>query len=476
MPRVTVHLESPISRTFRVAQVTGMLDLTFPDRLTHSLTAEVPGLDQPWTIGAIVGPSGSGKTTLARAAFGEAIWQPREWPAGRAIIDCLGDDSRQQTQDKGRTSTSIKGVMRVLTAVGLGSIPTWLKPYHILSTGERFRADLARALIECYRGPAHRHGDTNVPRHSPLRASVPPCEIPPLLIIDEFTSSLDRTIAKTTSAALARLLRRGENNAHSQISSSPCLPLSPSPRLSLVPRPRFIALTCHHDILPWLSPDWVLDLAEPPFRAPRSDLRARWRPYPSPALHLQIDRVPQSTWQRFAPYHYLTGGLAASATCYGAFLTGPADGNTERQTQRSSPPLRASSSALRASNSPLRAPSSALRADPIAFCAVVAALGWPKTKRITRLVVLPEFQGLGIAALLAEQVATREQARGNRVTITANHPAILSHCSHSPRWRYLGLKKNGSTRQRYAGREVKSSIGRAVASFEFVPHDTPSNP
>ncbi|HEX5106516.1 MAG TPA: GNAT family N-acetyltransferase [Pirellulaceae bacterium] len=99
---------------------------------------------------------------------------------------------------------------------------------------------------------------------------------------------------------------------------------------------------------------------------------------------------------------------------------------------------------------------------------MVASLGWKRTKRITRLVTLPEFQGLGIAAQLAERVAAHEQAKGHRVTITASHPAILAHCSRSPRWNYLGLKKTGSTRQRLAGRPIASSAGRAVASFEFV--------
>jgi len=98
----------------------------------------------------------------------------------------------------------------------------------------------------------------------------------------------------------------------------------------------------------------------------------------------------------------------------------------------------------------------------------VAALGWKKTKRITRLVVRPEFQGLGIGTRLAEAVAGLEAGKGNRVTITASHPAIVGHCSHSPRWRYLGRKKTGSTRQQYGGREIRSSAGRAVASFEWV--------
>ena len=106
---------------------------------------------------------------------------------------------------------------------------------------------------------------------------------------------------------------------------------------------------------------------------------------------------------------------------------------------------------------------------PLAFCAVVAALGWKRTKRITRLVVRPEFQGLGLGTRLAESVAAIEAAKGCRVTITASHPAIVGHCSHSPRWRYLGVKKTGSTPQRYAGRTIRCSTGRSVASFEFLP-------
>jgi hypothetical protein len=58
---------------------------------------------------------------------------------------------------------------------------------------------------------------------------------------------------------------------------------------------------------------------------------------------------------------------------------------------------------------------------------------------------------------------------GNRVTITASHPAIVAWCSRSPRWRCLGLKKTGSTPQQYAGRTIRCSSGRAVASFEYVP-------
>src|SRR5262245_6402655 len=167
MPFVTVQLDTPLHRSFRVEQVAGMFDVPVNERLRHSLTAELPGLEEPWAIGAIVGPSGSGKTTLARAAYGKALYQPPPWPEDRAIIECLGespDNGRRPSlrggalaanrpwaaglNDAAEQPPSIKDLTRLLTAVGLGSVPTWLKPYQVLSTGEKFRADLARALLE----------------------------------------------------------------------------------------------------------------------------------------------------------------------------------------------------------------------------------------------------------------------------------------------------------------------------------------
>src|SRR3954466_9383202 len=116
MPIITVKLATAVRRSFRVEQGAGMFDVPLEERVRHELTAEVPGLDEEWTIGAIVGPSGSGKTTLARAAFGEAIYKRTAWPRDRAIIDCFGD-------------TAIKSLTFGLASVGLGSPPTWLKPY-----------------------------------------------------------------------------------------------------------------------------------------------------------------------------------------------------------------------------------------------------------------------------------------------------------------------------------------------------------
>ena len=443
MPTYSIDCHTPLTRSFRVEQVAGLFDLPLDQiesRLAHSLTVELPGLEEDWMIGAIVGPSGSGKTTLARAVYGEALYEPLPWPKDAAIIDCLGD-------------VPVKQLAHVLTAVGLGSVPTWLKPYHVLSTGERFRADLARALLTARRDVTQRRGDAEEEIPRGLCAPAPLREKCPLLVIDEFTSTLDRTIAQTASAALSRLLHSdsvgGLRNPQSAILN-----------------PKFIALTCHTDILAWLAPDWVLDLGgmkeEGGGRRMKEEggrmkeaaeslhpssfcLHPSWRGcLQRPTLRLAVRRVPQCVWPYFARHHYLAGGLAASATCYAAMWS--AAPRQDRSDNNSSIP----------------------DSRPIAFCAVVASLGWKKTKRITRLVTLPEFQGLGIASRLAETVAAHEQAKGHRVTITASHPAILAHCSRSPRWTYLGTKKTGSTRQRLGQRPIACSAGRAVASFEFI--------
>jgi GNAT superfamily N-acetyltransferase len=414
MPTITVQLATAVRRTFRVEQVAGMFDVPLGERVKHELTAEVPGLDEPWTIGAIVGPSGSGKTTLARAAFGDAMYRPRAWPKDRAIIDCFGN-------------LPVKLLTQALAAVGLGSPVAWVKPYRVLSTGEKFRAELLRAVLEAgERGP----GDGG-------RGA--------LLAIDEFTGALDRTVAKTTCAALARLLRCGQSQGS---------PVAPSASVLRPPSPpcRFVAVTCHHDILPWLSPDWTVELGRGPIadaerhggrslqrtagqansgtrrselRDPRSKL-IRGRPR-KPSFRFGVERVPQSVWWMFEPHHYLAGGLAASASCYAALWN----------------------------------------REPIAFCAVVGLLGCRGMKRIQRLVTLPEFQGMGIGSKLLDSVAACEAQRGFRITITASHPAIIAHCSRSPRWHYLATKKTGGTPQRFAGRQMPTSTGRAVASFEW---------
>ena len=119
----------------------------------------VPEFDAPkqFNIGLIVGQSGSGKST---------------------ILKKIGEDKQIQWDSRAICShfLSAKDAKERLGAVGLNSIPVWMKPYSVLSNGEKFRADLARKL------------NSNT-------------------VIDEFTSVVDRNVAKSCSFAIQRYIR-----------------------------------------------------------------------------------------------------------------------------------------------------------------------------------------------------------------------------------------------------------------------------
>ena len=133
MPVVEVEVSCPLYDSFRVQQVAGMFDVPLAERPALSFAVDVPAVDEDWQIGLVVGPSGSGKTTIARQAFGPYLCEASEWPADRAVVDCFG-------------SLPAKKITGLLTAVGFGSPPAWVRPYRVLSRGEQFRCDLARSL------------------------------------------------------------------------------------------------------------------------------------------------------------------------------------------------------------------------------------------------------------------------------------------------------------------------------------------
>lgn len=386
MPIHEFTLQCPLRDSFRVRQVAGMFDLPVDEPASQRFRAELPDLSEPWQIGLIVGPSASGKSTLARRVFANAVYEPGDWPRGRAIIDSFDPD------------LSIKQITRTLTAVGFSSPPAWLRPYESLSTGERFRCDLARALLA---GPS-----SFVPCPLTSASSV---ELQMTrdkgqgttpVVYDEFTSVVDRTVAKICSAAVSKAIRSG------------ALPV------------RFVAVTCHHDVVRWLAPDWVLDTATG--RLSRGRLQR-------PPIRLAIRRAPRAAWGTFSRHHYLVGTLHPSAQC---FL-----GTVDDQ--------------------------------PAAF---VAALPFPHPKRPGwrehRTVCLPDFQGVGIGSAMSDFVASLYVSTGKPYFSTTSHPAMIAHRARSGLWRMHrppGMSgRSGATSRQTCGMAATNSRGRITAGFEYV--------
>lgn len=237
-----ITVSSPIVETSRVQQVRGMFDLAAEKTSTLSWEVELPLGERSWNVGLIVGPSGCGKSTIARRLFPEPA--ACDWPADRSLVDAFPAE------------LSIKDVVELLSSVGFSSPPAWLRPFHALSTGQQFRVCLARLLAEARPGcPA---------------------------VIDEFTSTVDRTVAQVGSAALARTVRRRGLQV--------------------------LAVTCHEDVEPWLQPDWVYRPAEQRFT---------WRCLQQrSAVDLAVVRCKASAWPLFAPHHYLSHALMPGAVCF----------------------------------------------------------------------------------------------------------------------------------------------------------------
>lgn len=191
-------------------------------------------------IGVIVGASGTGKSTLLKE-FG--VSKPVVWDSKLAIASHFN---------------SPEDAVERLSAAGLMSVPEWVKPFQVLSNGQQFRAGLARSL---YTGA----------------------------VLDEFTSVVDRNVAKAASTAMARYVRR---NDIKQITIA----------------------TCHRDVLEFLEPDWVIDTD-----------RGEWtsgRYLQRPQLVLEIYPCSKLLWEYFAKHHYLSESLNKASHCYMALWEG----------------------------------------------------------------------------------------------------------------------------------------------------------
>lgn len=248
--KADVKVSSSIVQSPRVLQVSGMFDVPPAERSTLEWHVDLPIEQRPWSVGLVVGPSGCGKSTVARKLWPAEFAQAYSWPADRSLLDAFP------------ASMGIKDVVQILSSVGFSSPPSWMRPFSVLSNGEQFRVTMARALAEA-------------------REGVP-------VVIDEFTSVVDRTVACIGSTAIAKTVRRRGQ--------------------------QFIAVTCHEDVEAWLQPDWVYEPATQQFR---------WRSLQQrPAIELEVNRVHHSAWRLFHPHHYLTADINKAAFCFCAFWKG----------------------------------------------------------------------------------------------------------------------------------------------------------
>lgn len=231
MSKIEVHNRVSDYNSYRAARVKSLFNAENGCNFDLEIDAD---LNFDWNIGVVVGPSGSGKTSIGKMIFGEdKIYDYHKgWDNTKPIIDCIAPDG------------DFNEVTGALANVGLGDVPAWLRPFYVLSNGEQFRAGLAKII----------------------------CEKPDEIVVDEFTSVIDRQIAKIGSQAFQKAWRRSN------------------------PKGKVVLLTPHYDILEWVQPDWVIDTKTKTFS--RERLRR-------PPINLDIWKVDSSYWRFYKPHYYL---------------------------------------------------------------------------------------------------------------------------------------------------------------------------
>ena len=348
MPIIDINVQTKVSQSTRARQLSSMFDV--PGQQAHKLSwrIDAPWDERDWNIGLILGPSGAGKSTILTHEFGaptEPVW------GGESVIDDFGPDHK------------VDDIAAACSAVGFNTIPAWLRPYSVLSNGEKFRVTLARLMMD-----------------------TPPDQT---IVVDEFTSVVDRQVAQIGAHAVQKWVRKSGR--------------------------RFVAATCHYDITDYLQPDWVIDASAKTFA---------WRSVqPRPSLTVDVRPVPYSTWAVFAPFHYLTADLNRTARCYCLFVND----------------------------------------QPAAFAGLLRR-PHPKAKDImgvSRLVTLPDWQGLGLAFVLVDALGAAYKVIGERVHTYPAHPALIRGFDKSPKW---ALKqKPGYENRNGAQLGPNSTVGRRSA-------------
>ena len=308
-----------------------------------------------WNIGVIYGGSGTGKTTLLKE-FGDLTLD--EFDEEKPLISNF-----DWLEPKEATF--------LLSSMGLASVPTWLRPFSLLSNGEQYRASLAYKV-----GKAK---DNDV------------------ILIDEFTSVVDRDVAKAMSNALQKYIRR--NNK------------------------KIILASCHFDIMEWLLPDWTYS----PLKGRLEKASCRRQ---RPKIELQIFRCRYETWDIFKQYHYLSQDLSKSSKCF--------------MTTWNNKPV--------AFNAVLPLPSGTLK----------------NAFRMSRTVVLPDYQGLGIGGFVSDYIAKLYVKNGKKFYAKTSNPALWNKRENSKNWRICDVQNNLDKIRKEnekGGQQRKVSITK---SFEFI--------
>jgi ABC-type lipoprotein export system ATPase subunit/ribosomal protein S18 acetylase RimI-like enzyme len=330
-----------------------------------NISYQLDNLDSfDWNIIVVFGGSGSGKTSILKN-IGEI-----KTPYFKKEISLISNFDWLEPKE----------ATHLLTSVGLSSVPTWLRPFDLLSNGEQYRATIAYLISKAKEGE--------------------------IILIDEFTSVVNRDVAKSMSFAIQKYIRK--NNK------------------------RVIFASCHYDIFEWLMPDFVLS----PEKGGILE-RGEWLRQGRPSIELSVHRCKPKVWDLFKKHHYLTEDVN-DAYIFLLFE---------------------------------------LNNKPIAICVIGYYSGYniKLSFRESRIVVLPDYQGMGIGSKISEFIAgVVKNGDFNYYTKTTN-PALGEYRNKNES-KWSGTMFNNKVREKSKSEDFKNLrlvksychkyIGKPISGYE----------
>ena len=369
MQNYELTLESAVSKSFRCTKAANSVDLDVEKKATHHFKVQAD-IEKPYNVGLIVGASGSGKSTLAEHIWGEGCFQTL-LKDDLPIIEQLPE------------TLSYNECVSVLGGVGLTQVPCWIRPAYTLSNGQRARAEIALKMS---------HGGQDQ-----------------IIVIDEWTSVVDRTIAKVMSHCVQKFARR--SNA------------------------QVVLCSCHYDVIEWLNPDWVIDCNKQSY----TDRRCLQRSYKrKEKLRFTVKQAERSTWKYFSRYHYLSEKLPGGLNLFFGLYAGNDQVGFSAMSNY-----------------------------------VPHRKGRRRQMHSNRTVIHPDYCGFGISGPFLNLCAEITHRKGYEVRATFSAMPIKKMFDRSPRWESLGSKiihkATGATSYDRISRGVKKARGKpgAVSGMRF---------